>query len=232
MTAFDDLPEAARALLMAKLRLEIVSANCVNIFDLAQKRNQPISELWHDICRRSKQAHCLMPPQAMETRYTKADPSIECAATMSAQLAVAEPSANTRVAASSSNARGADTVATTARTGVSRMKVPGINGPAKPPRAKTPVAGRPNQDAHHGAVTLATGVGVLLVMGIGAYMMVTPSGSGAPGRPTETIRRIDHAKSDEQTRAQSKQAVGAVNVPPPQGTLRRMDAISKAFSAK
>src|SRR3954453_18853301 len=109
MTAFDNLPHRARALLIAKLRWEIVSANCVNILDLAHKRNQPISELWHDICRKSKQVYCSMPREGMETRYTKADPSIESAATMSAQLAVAEPSANARDATSFSSARGGGT---------------------------------------------------------------------------------------------------------------------------
>ncbi len=70
MVGFDDLPHPARSLLLATLNLEIVSADCANIFDLARKRNQSVSEVWRDICRKYGQSRCLIPPQLLETRYT------------------------------------------------------------------------------------------------------------------------------------------------------------------
>jgi hypothetical protein len=87
-------------------------------------------------------------------------------------------------------------------------------------------AAQPGQSVSKRLVVLAAGLGVVVV-GIGFYMLFAgPSPTNKA--PSETIR-IETAKPREPAPAASKQAV---EVPPPQGTLRRMDAINKSFSKK
>jgi hypothetical protein len=92
-------------------------------------------------------------------------------------------------------------------------------------RSRWRLTNRTPQNWH---VKLAVGLGVLLVMGIGLYVVVRTSGPRTTTRPTETAR-VERARSDEATREGGKQVIGPINVPPPQGTIRRMEAISKAF---
>ena len=230
MSTFEDLPQTTRSLLLAKLDLEIVSENCVNIFDLARKRNQLVSDVWRDICRKSDQARCLMPAQLLETPYT-ARASVGSATTTFPEFAVAAPFANAGVAASSAHARGVDAVAAAAPVSASLAKVEGTNAAATVTRGKTAAPTRRGQHTRNRPVMLAVGVAVLLVTGIGLYLVAMPSGPTAV-RPTETVRRVDHAKSDEQTRGGGTQANDPGNVPAPVGTVRRMDTISKSFSKK
>jgi hypothetical protein len=100
--------------------------------------------------------------------------------------------------------------------------------------------------AQNKGVMLAVGLGGIVVAGIALFTVVStmnPHGSGqtTTARPAEVIR-VGAAKPDEAIRvgaAKPDQAIRAdaatpspdsFNVPAPQGTIKRMDAISKAFS--
>jgi hypothetical protein len=61
MIEFDDLPQTSRALLLARLELEIAQAKCTNIFGLARNRKQTIREIWQEVCRKTGQPRCTMP---------------------------------------------------------------------------------------------------------------------------------------------------------------------------
>jgi len=74
MVEFDKLPPKSRSLILATLSLEIASAHCTSIFDLARKRHQSMDELWRDVCRKTAQPHCSMPRQVLHSRYTAAPP--------------------------------------------------------------------------------------------------------------------------------------------------------------
>jgi len=74
MSAFDDLPPTARSLLVAKANLEILTAGCLNILELAHKRNQTVNEVWHDICFKSGQPICPLPPRMLQSDYSAAKP--------------------------------------------------------------------------------------------------------------------------------------------------------------
>jgi hypothetical protein len=65
MVKFEDLPKANQALILATLGLEIATAHCMNIVDLARKRNQTASTIWRDVCKRTGQPHCTMPPRVV-----------------------------------------------------------------------------------------------------------------------------------------------------------------------
>jgi hypothetical protein len=231
MIPFEELPQATRSLLLAKLNLEIVSANCANIFDLAHTRNQSINEVWRDICRKADQARCLIPPKLLETRYL-ADASTKSATTAPAVHSVVATTAN--VAASTANVRGAATVATAATVGTSLAKMEDTNAAAEAARVKTMGSARHGQRWHNRPVMLAVGLcAVLVAMGVGLYVVASPSGQTTTStvRPTETVR-IDYAKSGEQAVIGGKQTTGPANVPVSSGTVRRIDAISKSFSKK
>jgi len=70
-------------------------------------------------------------------------------------------------------------------------------------------------------VMLAVGVGVVLVVGVGLGMLLAPllSTQTTAGRPDEVVRTVG-----------AKPSVDPPSVPPPQGTMRRMDAIKNSFS--
>jgi hypothetical protein len=65
MVKFEDLPNANQALILATLGLEIATADCMSIVDLARKRNQTASTIWRDVCKRTGQPHCTMPPRVI-----------------------------------------------------------------------------------------------------------------------------------------------------------------------
>ena len=84
---------------------------------------------------------------------------------------------------------------------------------------------------------LAVGLGGILAAGIALFAVVSTMNSHGSlqtttARPAEVVRfRV--AKPDETIRADAaKPSPDPVDVPPPQGTVKRMDAISKAFSKK
>src|SRR5262245_20766541 len=61
MIKFDDLPRANRALILARLGLEIAEANCTSISVLAHKRHQTVQKIWDEVCRKVGQPHCAIP---------------------------------------------------------------------------------------------------------------------------------------------------------------------------
>ena len=212
MIPFDDLPRATRSLLLAKLNLEIVSANCANIFDLARKRNQPLSVIWRDVCRKAGGIHCLMPSGLIESQYA-ANASvwygIEAEATPSrGSIEQAHPVAALARVPEQSRTMGAD-----------------MHAAATAAPAKSASAARV-QRAQNWPVALTVGLGVTLVAGIGLYMVVAPSGPANTTRPTEVVR-VDRGKPDQPTPGGGKQAVDPNNLPAPQGTVRRMNTISE-----
>ena len=82
---------------------------------------------------------------------------------------------------------------------------------------------------------LAVGVGGAIVTGIALFAVVSAmnpqqSLQTTTVRPTEAIR-IGVARPGETIRAGAvKPSPDPINVPPPQGTIKRMEGISKAFS--
>src|SRR5215813_2584282 len=90
MVEFDKLPPKSRALILVTLGLEIASAHCTSIFDLARKRHQSMDELWRDVCRKTAQPQCAMPRHVLESRYTAAaSPAATTAAAPAAAAATA-----------------------------------------------------------------------------------------------------------------------------------------------
>jgi hypothetical protein len=65
---FDELADNVQRLLYAKLALTMVSENCVNIVDLARKRNQDVDDVWRDVCRTAGQPSCTIPATVMAFR--------------------------------------------------------------------------------------------------------------------------------------------------------------------
>jgi hypothetical protein len=84
-------------------------------------------------------------------------------------------------------------------------------------------------------VMLAIGLGGIVVAAITLFTVVSsmnPQGSLQAIRPAEVVR-VGVAKPDSTIHADAaKPSPDSVNVPPPQGTIKRMDAISKAFSKR
>ena len=214
MATLEDLPQITRRLLLAKLDLEIVSENCANIYDLARKRNQPVNDIWRDICRNSGQARCPMPAQ------------IGFAATIFPERAA--PPANGNITPPSAAAREvvAVAIAAPARTSLTTARSTNAAPTAASPKAAAPA--RAGQAARRRPVMLAVGLSVLLASGIGLYLVVFASGPTAT-RVTEAVR-VDRAQPDQQTGGSAGSQVldGRAHV----GTVRRLDAISKSFSKK
>jgi hypothetical protein len=74
---------------------------------------------------------------------------------------------------------------------------------------------------------IATGIALFAVV---SAVSPQPSLQTTTVRPTEVIR-IGVARSDETIRAGAvKPNPDSINVPPPQGTIKRMEGVSKAFS--
>jgi hypothetical protein len=83
-----------------------------------------------------------------------------------------------------------------------------------------------------GKVVIASGVAAFVVLGIGVVWMIfsirqPDTSTVSTVRPVETVR---HATAAEKGTKSSPTV--APNVPPPQGTIRRMEAIGGAFSKK
>jgi hypothetical protein len=82
---------------------------------------------------------------------------------------------------------------------------------------------------------LAAGLGGIIVAGVALFAVVSTMNPKEPVqitsiRPVEVIR-VGGARPNETIRADAvKPSPDPINVPPPQGTVRRMEGISKAFS--
>jgi hypothetical protein len=105
--------------------------------------------------------------------------------------------------------------------------------------SKVPQVGRSKSEQHshfsgQAKLVIASGTAIFLLTGIGVVWILragadtsTESLTVSTVRPVETIR---YATAPEKT-AKSPQAVPQ-SVPPPHGTVRRMEAISGTFSKK
>lgn len=106
---------------------------------------------------------------------------------------------------------------------------------ASPSKRASSLSGNRAPRGRNWRVILAVGVAGIIVAGIALFTMVStvpPHGSlqTTTVRPTEVIR-VDRARPDEKIRADAvKPSPDSINVPPAQGTVRRMEGISKAFS--
>ena len=124
-------------------------------------------------------------------------------------------------------------------TAKSPKKMEGVNTVATPSLVKgaSPSSVPRGHRAQNWRVMLAVGLGGIVVAGIALFTVVStmkPYGSlqTTTTRPAEVIR-VGVAKPDETIRADAaKPDPGPVNVPPPQGTVKRMEGISKAFSKR
>jgi hypothetical protein len=65
MERFEDLPLNARALILAKLAVEMKAQNARTLRHLAQIRRTDVNELWRNICRSAGQRPCTLPAQAI-----------------------------------------------------------------------------------------------------------------------------------------------------------------------
>jgi hypothetical protein len=218
MVEFDHLPQKSRSLILATLALDIVSINCRSIFDLALRRNQTVNDVWRDICRRTAQPHCTMPRRILESQYTALPP-----ASSPTPLFPPQPAAST--------ARPAATAATAAEP-ASVMQFGDLLAisPAEPAArpAPAPCGGRAQPGDHRPRdrrIALTASIAALLLLAIGLAIVIAASDS----------TRMTAARFDEIVRvgAAPDRDIGSrsdVNVPEPQGTVRRIDAIGKAFS--
>ena len=109
----------------------------------------------------------------------------------------------------------------------------GVTNVATPSRAKkvSSSAGL-GLHAQKRRVMLAIGLGGVVAVAVTLFTVSSMNSQGSLQtiRPAEAVR-VSVAKPDSTIRADAaKPSPGSVNVPPPQGTIKRMDAISKAFS--
>jgi hypothetical protein len=223
MVEFSSLPQTTRSLILATLGLEIASANCTSIFDLARKRNQSVSDVWRDVCRKTGQPRCTMPVRVVRPEYAAAEPFLEkspTVASLGSAIALAPVHA----------ASGVKPISTrTPATGVAPAA--GVN-PLSTRGSVTSAA--PARSGHRGqnrSVMLAVGLGAILVVGMGiALMVATPrSLSTTTARPNETV--VVKPKETARTGA-DRPSFDPNSVPVPEGTLRRMEGINKAFSKR
>jgi hypothetical protein len=61
MNRFEDLPANVRALLLAKLAIELKTNRCSSLYELARRQKTDMPTAWRDICRRSKPPACTIP---------------------------------------------------------------------------------------------------------------------------------------------------------------------------
>jgi hypothetical protein len=212
MIKFDDLPRTNRALILAKLGLAIAEANCTNIFVLAHKRHQTIHQIWRDACRQAGQPPCDVPASVLATR----DQCLESATAAHLHSVIASPPSKPQT--------------------------------ASPPAPSFPKSGNVNAGTGHRAdslrVPLVASAIAILALGVGVLVLVaSPNSAVAP----QASMQIPNARSGnivrdsggafnrpaDRTVARASPAdkpqFDPSSVPTPQGTIRRMEEISKAF---
>jgi hypothetical protein len=62
---FEDLPANVRALLLARLAIELRINRCTSLYELAKRRNADMITVWREVCRLSKQPACTIPQAAV-----------------------------------------------------------------------------------------------------------------------------------------------------------------------
>jgi hypothetical protein len=109
-----------------------------------------------------------------------------------------------------------------------------VNTPSRVKRA-SPLSGPSDHRARKWRVILAVGLCGIIVAGVALVAMISTMSprESLPitiVRPAEVIR-VGGARPDATIRADAvKPSPNPISVPPPQGTVRRMEGISKAFS--
>lgn len=193
MVEFDSLPQQSRSLILATLGLEIASSNCRSVFELARKRHQSVADVWRDVCRKTGQPVCKMPPGVTSPDAIPGSPAPWTEASVAPQ---SHPDANAN--------------------GMTRGNVSAVI-PSHADVAAT------NQRSLNGrAIALAVGLAAVLIIGIATIVIMPGEKTTTTARPTEAIR----VKSNETARADQP------NVPPPQGTTRRLEEINKGFTKR
>jgi len=242
MVKFDDLPKTSQSLMLATLQLEIAEAKCANILDLSRSRHQAIQDVWREICRKTGQPRCMAPPAVMAPRdqwlesvtaghvdATTAARLFESPRLTSSEPPTATPPPNGSNANSGAIAVSAKMTALASTAGGRRAH--GVRAPM--------VVGL--------VVSLALGVG-LVVLVAGPPSAVAPQTSlQIPGaKPTDVVRDgtiirdrskegVSSGQTDRmagRTAPEDKPEFDPNSVPPPQGTIRRLEAISKSFSKR
>ena len=61
MNKFEDLPANVRALLLARLAIEIKINRCTSLHELAKRQQTDVATAWGSICRMAKQPLCTVP---------------------------------------------------------------------------------------------------------------------------------------------------------------------------
>ncbi len=227
MVEFDQLPPTSRSLILATLALDIASINCRNIFELALRRHQTVQEVWRDVCRRTAQPRCTMPPSLLESRYT-------ATAARPTKAATAAPAAasNAVPAAPPTASPAAPLPGSVTATNVICLGDLIAVTTAAPAAEDSPTPAASGQRARRRSVMLAAGVAAMLLLAIGFVVLASISRPTSPStaRPDETVR-VGGARPDQVVRTSgAPSGIDAASVPAPQGTVRRMDAISKSFS--
>ena len=225
MIQFEDLPRTNRTLLLATLVLELNEAKCTNILQLAHKRNLPVEEIWREICRRTGQPRCTMPAQVTLPREQWPDAAgAGCAASASAAPAAPTPETPPPAAAQVDSGATADPIAAVAQAApVARVK---------PPRAKVAharPAGNPRVLLARG---LAAGVAAGLALGVIFFVLASSRPSAAPqaalhANPGDAVRGVTIIR--DRSAESTTPPFDPNSLPPPQGTIRRLEGISKSF---
>jgi hypothetical protein len=219
MIDFDDLPEANRTLILATLQKEILSANCANIFDLARKNNQDIATLWRDICRRADQPNCTVSRSITSAPRGASKSAAPAIVPIAGSIRSATPQSGAAVAAQSATKAGVQT------------KAAGVAATMAPKRAPHTQSTGSHQTKTRQMTLVAAGVAIL-ALGLGVLMMVAGQ-STAPSASSQSAKldgnvpavKIIRRGSDGNSAKPDAQPLP----PPPQGTIHRLDAISKAF---
>ena len=220
MVEFDNLPQNTRLLILATLELEIASEDCKNIFDLARKRYQTIDQVWRDVCKKTSLPRCTIPPRVTGTDYTAgaaANVSMFGGAPANTKVASTKVAApvNAKVAGPPTMAGPAHATvaspATIAASATNASPAPAARPPQKPNRT----------------VALAVGLAAVLLLGIGLAVFAIPRSAENPyaSMPTTVTRSNETARPGG-----NKPSVDTSAVPVPEGAVRRLDAINKAFS--
>jgi hypothetical protein len=231
MIQFEDLPRTNRTLLLTTLVLELNEANCTNILQLAHKRNLPVAEIWREICRRTGQPRCTVPAQVTLPREQWPDAaSAGHAAPMTAAPAAPmtpAPEAPPPAAAQVDGGANADPIAALAPA------TPAAS--VKPPRAKAAQARRAGNPRGALAAGLALGLAAGLALGVTFFVLAASPRTGVAPQATLQFPNGKPGDARSVTIIRERSAESAPppfdpsSLPPPQGTMRRLEGISKSF---
>lgn len=66
MNRFEDLPANVRALMFARLAIELKINRCASLYELAKRQQTDVATAWGRICRMSKQPLCSVPDMGIK----------------------------------------------------------------------------------------------------------------------------------------------------------------------